>query len=96
MKELLARRGQGDRVTGLSLSKAPAEEASPPLIRQHATHPETALDDLPALCAQLDDEQAPVIGDALEAVRATIDELETGARDEISYGAGDEYLVWAS
>ena len=45
--------------------------------------------------ALLDDEQTPVIGDALEAVRAPIDELETGARDEIPYGAGDEYLVWA-
>jgi hypothetical protein len=44
-------------------------------------HPETAMDDLPALSALLDGEQAPVIGDALEAVRATIDELETGARD---------------
>src|SRR3984893_17144631 len=49
-----------------------------------------------ALAALLDDEQAPVIGDALEAVRATIDELETGGRDEISCGAGDEHLVWAS
>lgn len=82
------------------LTQPHQQQTGPPracwLVRPSGTHPEIAMDDLPALSPLLDDEQAPVIGDALEAVRATIDELETGARDEISYRAGDEYLVWAS
>ena len=55
-----------------------------------------AMDDLATLSALLDSEQTPVIRDTFEAVRAPIDELETGARDQISDGARDEYLVWAS
>ena len=43
--------------------------------------------------SSLDDEQAPFAGYALEAMRAAITELETGACDQVLDRAGDEYLI---
>lgn len=41
----------------------------------------------------LHDEQAPFTGHALEVVRATIDELEVGAGDQVLDCGGDQYLI---
>ena len=44
----------------------------------------------------MDGEQAPLIRDSLEAVRAAIAKLEPRARNQILDGAGDEYFVGSS
>jgi hypothetical protein len=40
-----------------------------------------------------DGEESPLVGDALEFVRAAISEWDAGAADEVGDGAGDEDFV---